>query len=86
MKLIFYVPTMSQYILHVMVADYCSILFCKCATNVVGVNGDLIFLQIFPKNTSNTQTWVSHSRFRANEPKLDTKYTDYCAKWKCAVE
>ena len=25
MKLIFYVPTMSQYILNVMVADYCSI-------------------------------------------------------------
>ena len=44
MKLIFYVPTISQYILNVMVADYCSIFFCKCATNVVGVNGDFIVL------------------------------------------
>ena len=43
MKLICYVPTMSQYILNVMVADYCSIFFCKCATNVVGLNGDFIF-------------------------------------------
>ena len=44
MKLIFYVQTMSQYILNVMVADYCSIFFCKCATNGDGVNGDFIFL------------------------------------------
>ena len=32
------------------------------------------FSKYFQNNTPNTQTWVSHSRFRANEPKLNTKY------------
>ena len=41
-KFICYVPTMSQYLLNVMVADYCIISYSKFVTNVVGVNGDLI--------------------------------------------
>ena len=46
---------MSQYILSVMVADYCNIFFCECTTNVVGVNGDFIFLaNISRKYTKNT--------------------------------
>ena len=47
----------------------------------------LFFSKYFQKNTPNTQTRVSHSRFRANQPKLSTIFhTDYCAKWKYAVE
>ena len=45
MKLIFYVSTMSQYILNVMVADYCSIFSVNMLQMcMVGVNGDFIFL------------------------------------------
>ena len=73
MKLIFYVPTISQYILNVMAADYWSIFCSKCATNMVGVKGGLIFWQIFPENTPNTETWESPSRVRSNDPKSNTK-------------
>ena len=49
MKLIFYVPTKSQYILNVMVADYCSIFSVNVLQMWLALMEILFFIKYFQK-------------------------------------
>ena len=89
MKLFFYVPTMSQYILNVMVADYCIIFSANVLQIWFACMEILFFSKYFQKIHQIHKPGSRTPGFVQMNLKMRQStifHTDYCAKWKCAVE